>query len=116
MFISRSRNHRGERPMKQVIFSDETHIEADINERIECGTDTERIAARCLKAMCPLLKEIIDARELTGLSGFIMGISQVCASMVASLPDDMRDEFSMGLAREIEKGLVIAKNVARAKR
>lgn len=94
--------------MSKVVYTDAEHIDADVNRLIEGSSETERTAARMLKVMVPLLKEIITSGRLTSVTGFIRGLCQIAASVVVSLPPFMREAVSDILLREMKESLDIA--------
>jgi hypothetical protein len=95
--------------MKDIIYTDIDHVEADTNRLIESGSTTERTAARMLKIMAPILKEIIKSGDIACLAGFVRGISQIVAGMVISLPTkEMREGLAEAIRQELEHGLNIA--------
>jgi len=95
-------NHGG------IKYTDRAHVDADTVRMIETGSDAERIAARMLRAMTPLLIEILASGELSYLAGFARGIAQIVASLVVSMPPHMRDGLADILRREIDQALDLA--------
>jgi hypothetical protein len=94
--------------MSKVIYTDTDHINIDMNRLIEGNNTTERIAARMLKIMVPILKEILESRDLACISGLVRGLSMIGSSLVVSLPERMREGVAEAMKRELERGLDIA--------
>jgi hypothetical protein len=94
--------------MSKVSYTDSDHLDADVNRLIEGSNTTERIAARMLKSMVPILKEILESRDLACISGFIRGLSMIAASLVVSLPEHMREGIAEAIRRELDRCLDVA--------
>jgi hypothetical protein len=92
----------------EVKYTDRDHIESDLVRMIETGSDAERIAARMLRMQAPLLVEILQSHKLSYLAGFARGMAQVAASLVVSLPPEMREGMVRVLRREIDEALELA--------
>jgi hypothetical protein len=94
--------------MKNVVYTDPERIDADITRWIETGNTTEVIAARMLKAQVPLLKEIIESRNLSYITGFVRGISNIIAAIIISLPPDMRQGVYDAIQRDLNRIIEVA--------
>jgi len=94
--------------LSKIKYTDREHIEADTVRMIETGSEAEQVAARMLRSMTPLLLEILTSSNLAYLAGFARGTAQVVASLVMSLPSDMRDGMADVLRREIDQALDLA--------
>lgn len=78
---------------------------------IESGNETERTAARMLKAMAPLMREILASGDVGMLSGFVRGLSSMAATMVFSLPPNgPREAVRRNILSDIERALTVIKH------
>lgn len=86
---------------------DEKHIDAGLNRWIEGDSETERIAARMLKAMKPLLEEVVTSGDMLKLSGAVRGFSSIAASLILSMPPHMREGIRTALRKDLEAAFAI---------
>lgn len=94
---------------RDVKYASGEGIPKMLNESIEGNSETERMAARMLKVMVPLLEEIIFSGDLKKVSGFIRGTANIVATFIISMPPDMRQGLGEKILDDIERALSIAK-------
>jgi hypothetical protein len=94
--------------MSKISYTNSEHVEADITRWIETGNECEVMAARMLKAQLPLLIEILHSRNLSYVSGFVRGISNIAAAMVVSLPPEMREGVASCIKADLDRAFAIA--------
>src|SRR5215467_7300567 len=92
----------------RVFYTTRENMNADINRLIEGSNEVERIAARMLKMMVPIITEVLESGDLSKLAGYVQGVSQLCASLLISVPDFMRPALSKIFKEQIEKAIEAA--------
>jgi hypothetical protein len=92
---------------KGVVYANKDNIDAKMNRLIEGDNECDRMSARMLKAQVPLMREIIESEDLSKLSGFVRGISNIIVSMIISLPSDMREAVHACILADIERAMKI---------
>src|SRR5262245_37439614 len=94
--------------MSKVSYTDNEHIDADLTRWIEGSNECEQMSARMLKAQVPLLREILDSGNVSYISGFVRGVSNIVAAMIISLPPHMRAGVARSIQADLERVIDIA--------
>jgi len=91
--------------MTKNVFATRETFDAVMNRFVEGTSETERTAARMLKAQKDLMIEILESRDLAMLAGFVQGICQIAGSMILSLPPEMRNGLRNALLSHLAEKL-----------
>lgn len=90
--------------MSKIVYFDEKTLDAGLTRLIEGDSETERTAARMMKAVKPLLEEVVTSGDIQKLSGAIRGFASIASSLVLSLPPHMREGIRSAIRQDLERG------------
>ena len=94
---------------KEAILVDKDKIDAKLTELIEGDNETERISARMMKSLTPLLTEIVNGDDPRKISGFVRGMASISISVLISLPPFMRERVYTALLQDLERSYDVVK-------
>jgi hypothetical protein len=94
---------------KGVRYATKDNLEAVVNELIEGDDECERTAARMVKVMAPMIEEVVTSGDIKQLSGFVRGMANIAASLLLSMPPEMRAGICNALLADLERVTKLAR-------